>query len=208
MSDTARLAKMYEAAHPTQETHCCGFNCECCPFDDGETPLEKRREELTAAALAALPELLAKIDAPIPMYLTCPKCNERHIDEGEFATKRHHTHSCQRCGLTWRPAVVPTVGVAFLPGFKNEPAAFMTFKLAEQEPSTKTLIERGRQALVATAEEPVCEREVGVRDALRALLFHLLPKGASLDLNTVVSTHATGQRSSGPRTASTRHRPR
>ncbi len=58
-------------------------------------------------------------DRPIPMFLTCPKCNARHIDEGEFATKSHHTHSCQECGLTWRPAVVPTVGVLFLPGFKS-----------------------------------------------------------------------------------------
>lgn len=56
---------------------------------------------------------------PIPMILTCPACSARHIDEGVFATKVHHTHSCQKCGLTWRPAVVPTVGVQFLPGFKN-----------------------------------------------------------------------------------------
>lgn len=57
---------------------------------------------------------------PIPMILHCPDCRARHIDEGEFATKRHHTHSCQSCGLTWRPAVGPTCGVRFLPGFKNE----------------------------------------------------------------------------------------
>lgn len=57
---------------------------------------------------------------PVPIRLTCPECGELHIDEGEFATKPHHTHSCQRCGLTWRPAVVATVGVRFLPGFKNE----------------------------------------------------------------------------------------
>lgn len=57
---------------------------------------------------------------PIPMYLLCPKCGGRHIDTGEFATKPHHTHACQFCGLTWRPAIVPTVGVQFLPGFKNE----------------------------------------------------------------------------------------
>lgn len=56
---------------------------------------------------------------PIPMFLTCPMCSARHIDEGEFATKPHHTHACQGCGLTWRPAIVPTVGVRFLPGFKN-----------------------------------------------------------------------------------------
>lgn len=57
---------------------------------------------------------------PIPMLLHCPMCSERHIDEGEFATKVHHTHACQTCGHVWRPAVVPTVGVRFLPGFKND----------------------------------------------------------------------------------------
>lgn len=58
---------------------------------------------------------------PIPMRLNCPECGELHIDEGRFATKVHHTHACQHCGAVWRPAVVPTVGVRFLPGFRNEP---------------------------------------------------------------------------------------
>jgi hypothetical protein len=57
---------------------------------------------------------------PIPMRLECPACGELHIDVGEFATKPHHTHACQSCGAVWRPAVVPTVGVRFLPGFKND----------------------------------------------------------------------------------------
>ena len=57
---------------------------------------------------------------PVPMILYCPMCTERHVDEGEFETKPHHTHSCQHCGHTWRPAVVSTVGVMYLPGFKNE----------------------------------------------------------------------------------------
>ena len=57
---------------------------------------------------------------PIPMILICPSCGGRHIDEGEFATKVHHTHACQHCGIVWRPAIGPTVGVQFLPGFKNE----------------------------------------------------------------------------------------
>lgn len=56
---------------------------------------------------------------PIPMILHCPSCGERHIDEGEFMTRPHHNHSCQECGSIWRPAVVDTVGVKFLPGFKN-----------------------------------------------------------------------------------------
>jgi predicted RNA-binding Zn-ribbon protein involved in translation (DUF1610 family) len=57
---------------------------------------------------------------PVPMLLWCPECGARHVDVGEFATKPHHTHSCQSCGMTWRPAVIPTKGVQFLPGFKNE----------------------------------------------------------------------------------------
>ena len=59
---------------------------------------------------------------PIPMLLWCPgkNCGERHVDKGEFETKSHHTHACQHCGHVWRPAVVPTVGVQFLPGFKDE----------------------------------------------------------------------------------------
>lgn len=64
----------------------------------------------------------ASVQGPIPMRLTCPHCAELHIDEGEFATRSHHTHACQCCGAVWRPAVVHTVGVRFLPGFKNEEA--------------------------------------------------------------------------------------
>ena len=62
------------------------------------------------------------IDArqPVPMILNCPSCGERHIDEEEFATKPHHTHACQNCGMVWRPAKVDTVGVRFLPGYKND----------------------------------------------------------------------------------------
>jgi hypothetical protein len=60
-----------------------------------------------------------KLTDPVPMILTCPSCCGRHLDIGEFATKVHHTHACQHCGMVWRPAIVPTVGVQFLPGFKN-----------------------------------------------------------------------------------------
>lgn len=65
-------------------------------------------------------QLTKVLDAPIPMRLICPDCMALHVDEGEFATKPHHTHACQECGCVWRPAIVNTVGVQFLPGFKNE----------------------------------------------------------------------------------------
>lgn len=58
-------------------------------------------------------------DEPIPMRIPCPACGVMHLDVGEFVTKVHHTHACQECGMVWRPAVVATVGVRFLPGFKN-----------------------------------------------------------------------------------------
>jgi ribosomal protein L32 len=56
----------------------------------------------------------------IEILLWCPECGERHVDKNEFASKPHHTHACQHCGHVWRPAIVCTVGVQFLPGFKDE----------------------------------------------------------------------------------------
>lgn len=54
------------------------------------------------------------MEAPVRMRLVCEDCGVLHIDEGEFATKPHHTHQCECCGLVWRPAIVNTVGVMFL----------------------------------------------------------------------------------------------
>lgn len=60
-------------------------------------------------------------EVPVPMLLTCPGCGKRHLDVDEWAERPHHTHACQYCGMVWRPAVIETVGVRYLPGFKNEP---------------------------------------------------------------------------------------
>lgn len=81
---------------------------------------EHRRE--TDARLAKLEAVGPKVAAvePVRILLHCPLCRAKHIDVGEFATKVHHTHACQGCGHVWRPAVEATVGVEFLPGFKNE----------------------------------------------------------------------------------------
>jgi hypothetical protein len=58
-------------------------------------------------------------EKPLPMLLWCPECNARHIDEGVWAEKAHRSHACQFCGHVWRPAIINTFGVKFLPGFKN-----------------------------------------------------------------------------------------
>lgn len=105
------------------------------PFEGTECSTDQAKQEAEAAvrrfaegmrrwaeAFGGAPSDGAKRtkDEPVPMLLWCPECGERHIDAGEFATKPHHTHACQHCGMAWRPAVVPTAGVLFLPGFRDE----------------------------------------------------------------------------------------
>lgn len=58
------------------------------------------------------------VNKPIPLLLWCPQCHHRHIDAEKVPV--HRTHACQCCGHLWAPAVVPTVGVRFLPGCKND----------------------------------------------------------------------------------------
>lgn len=63
---------------------------------------------------------------PIDMVLHCPACGLQHIDEGEgegddgatvsrndvWTNPPHRSHLCHGCGHVWRPADVPTNGVA------------------------------------------------------------------------------------------------
>lgn len=88
-------------------------------------PFKALPDNPDAAALATIVRAVESLvvgekPKPIPMLLWCPECGERHVDEGMFAATDHHTHACQHCGHVWRPALVATKGVQFLPGFKNE----------------------------------------------------------------------------------------
>jgi rubredoxin len=82
---------------------------------------------------------------PIPMLIHCPMCKAKHVDVGEFATEVHHTHACQGCGHVWRPAIVATVGVEFLPGFKNELAEKCTCPMPGHGMGAACREERGWQ---------------------------------------------------------------
>jgi rubredoxin len=80
----------------------------------------RRAKELGAEILSNLARVAGSQPGdPVPMVLHCPECGARHVDAGEFAARSHHTHACQSCGFVWRPAVVATVGVQFLPGFRD-----------------------------------------------------------------------------------------
>ncbi|WP_042298996.1 hypothetical protein [Paraburkholderia kururiensis] len=68
--------------------------------------------------------------APVDMVLFCPKCGVQHIDGPEWHNEAdasiglqikevvtwtnppHRSHLCHHCGFIWRPADVPTNGVA------------------------------------------------------------------------------------------------
>lgn len=102
------------------------------PFNHLELPIKAAKNTKKRSPVVEIDAEEPRIDAevsidpvrvhpePIPMILHCPSCGKRHIDRGEYATKPHHTHACQCCGTVWRPAVVDTVGVQFLPGFKDQ----------------------------------------------------------------------------------------
>jgi len=98
---------------------------------------------------------------PIPMRIPCPRCGELHIDAGEFATKPHHTHACQECGEVWRPAVVPTVGVRFLPGFKNAEGAEVR-RLREEATGATTV-----DARLVDAIDDALNHHASTGDAMR-----------------------------------------
>lgn len=78
-----------------------------------------------------LREKLAAVEqAPIDMVLHCPACGMQHIDKAEWVDDSnpqaamaqvmgdtwdnppHRSHLCHSCGHIWRPADVPTNGVA------------------------------------------------------------------------------------------------
>jgi hypothetical protein len=74
--------------------------------------------EWARAALAQLFALLAAAEAaaPIPMVLHCPRCDQQHIDAPVpaigWTNPPHRSHLCHGCGCIWRPADLPTIGVA------------------------------------------------------------------------------------------------
>lgn len=91
------------------------------------------------------PALQAAITAqgPVPMVLHCPRCHVQHIDAPDERTPGwqnppHRSHLCHGCGLIWRPADVPTIGVEctqtvgrgdtpFVPPLSTRPVACLLF---------------------------------------------------------------------------------
>lgn len=79
-------------------------------------PIQAKEFVAVQIAEAIDAALLRQPVAPIPMLLYCPLCNVQHVDEPQpkknWDNPPHRSHECQSCGHVWRPADVPTVGVA------------------------------------------------------------------------------------------------
>lgn len=93
----------------------------------GPMCLHHQIESTVHAALASASPILDKVKdeaRAVPMVMYCP-AGHQHIDDGEWAMKPHETHQCQFdlsdahdpfriCGLEWRTADFPTVGIKTL----------------------------------------------------------------------------------------------
>jgi len=95
-------------------------------------------------------------DKPIDMVLHCPNCGMQHIDEpdagsfmlaedaaqygaGHWTNPPHRSHLCHGCKHVWRPADVPTNGVAAVKtqGKNDSP-------VAARQPSQAPVVQEGK----------------------------------------------------------------
>jgi len=82
-----------------------------------EPKVEPDRAQFEEALRRARSAQWLSIPPPaIDMLLWCPTCHAQHIDKPEphanWTNPPHRSHKCHACGTIWRPADVPTNGVA------------------------------------------------------------------------------------------------
>lgn len=70
--------------------------CHCCGIRTSEYWAGDEK------AVAAWNRRAAPVPEPERKPLTCPNCERRHVDRGEWAERLHHTHLCEHCGCQWR----------------------------------------------------------------------------------------------------------
>ena len=75
--------------------------------------------EITSMVEAVRAVMASAKHGSIDMLLWCPKCKTQHVDapqpEQGWTNPPHATHTCQGCGLNWRPSNALTNGVQSLP---------------------------------------------------------------------------------------------
>lgn len=130
-----------------------------------------------SAMIAAAPTPPAQ--EPIPMVLHCQKCGTQHIDAPEesagWANPPHRSHLCHACGHIWRPADVPTTGVAAIQtrGKNDSPPA-----QAAQPVDLWTTPDEDLNALLTLTGAQLGEADVALAglDALERVISKLAPQ--------------------------------
>ncbi len=110
-----------------------------------------------------LADALPEDSAPVRMVMFCPACGLQHVDAPDERTPGwtnppHKSHLCHGCGFIWRPADVPTEGVAAIEtrGEKDGPlsgAAASCTKLAERTAKAEAERDDARKKADATADK-------------------------------------------------------
>lgn len=112
---------------------------------------------------------------PLDMLLPCPRCGLLHVDAPEpdkgWSNPPHKSHLCHDCGCIWRPASVPTNGVASIAPGKAD--TWISGK-AEERPTRVELLAERAEALAHLADdgsaiglvEAIKRRELSLRNAL------------------------------------------
>ena len=105
---------------------------------------------------------LVHVTAPessVPMELNCPSCAEPHVDIGEWATRPHKTHQCQKCGREWRPFAYTTVGIAPQATFECAARKNKVDALHIWEASRATAMEEAAQTALSKLKDLTTEME-------------------------------------------------
>ena len=99
-------------------------------------------------------------DHPIPMLLFCPRCGAQHIDapqpEKNWDNPPHKSHECQSCSYVWRPADVPTTGVAEIEtkGSRDQSAAPATLSFVGSNCAMRAHLKHIRETLEEWRDRP------------------------------------------------------
>lgn len=115
---------------------------------------------------------------PIDMILHCPNCGLQHIDEPDERTPDwdnppHRSHLCHGCGCIWRPADVPTNGVAAI----QTKGKADTWETAPHAPASAS--DGGSDALVERVALKQAALDLHEAAGRFAVIEKLDPKGCS-----------------------------
>lgn len=110
MSETQTLEQKLANLHPLERA-----TLELC-WAIEKFPASKQQTDLIIQASALRSQIAEHLKTPLNILLPCPECGSHHVDapepENDWTNPPHKSHLCHACGTVWRPADVPTNGVA------------------------------------------------------------------------------------------------